>query len=95
LDVSSPLSPQSSSELEILGLDGDSLGVDGAQVRVFEERDEVGFRGFLEGHDSAEQGKKRKRKARGKVRLCRAGQDELRVCGKTHEDWKRRSVLKS
>jgi histone H3 len=37
--------------LEILGHDGDSLGVDGAQVGVFEESDEVGFGGFLEGHD--------------------------------------------
>jgi hypothetical protein len=35
------------SELEVLGLDGDSLGVDGAQIGVLEEGDEVGFRGFL------------------------------------------------
>ena len=28
--------------------DGDALGVDGAQVGVFEQRDEVGLDGFLE-----------------------------------------------
>ena len=42
----------SSGELEILGHDGDSLGVDSAQVGVFEESDEVSFGGFLEGHHS-------------------------------------------
>jgi hypothetical protein len=31
------------------GHDGDTLGVDGGQVGVFEERDEVGFGSFLEG----------------------------------------------
>ena len=38
------------SELDVLGHDGDSLGVDGAQVGVLEESDEVGLRGLLEGH---------------------------------------------
>jgi len=33
--------------LKILGLDGDSLGVDGGQVGVLEERDEVSLGGFL------------------------------------------------
>jgi len=37
--------------LEILGLDGDSLGVDGSQVGVLEEGDEVGLGSLLEGHD--------------------------------------------
>jgi hypothetical protein len=32
-------------------LDGDTLGVDGAQVGVLEERDEVGFDGLLESTD--------------------------------------------
>jgi len=38
-------------ELDVLGHDGDALGVDGAQVGVFEERDEVGLGSFLEGED--------------------------------------------
>ena len=32
-------------------LDGDTLGVDGAQVGVLEEGDEVSLSGLLEGHD--------------------------------------------
>ncbi len=39
------------SQLDVLGHDGHTLGVDGAQVGVLEETDEVGFAGFLEGHD--------------------------------------------
>jgi len=35
--------------LEVLGHDGDSLGVDGAEVGVLEESDEVGFSGLLQG----------------------------------------------
>jgi len=34
--------------LHVLGHDGNSLGVDGAEVGVLEEADHVGFRGFLE-----------------------------------------------
>ena len=49
---SEPVSSNSLGELEISGHDGDSLGVDGAQVGVFEEGDEVSFSGFLEGQDS-------------------------------------------
>ena len=37
--------------MDVLGLDGDTLGVDGAQVGVFEERDEVGLNGLLESTD--------------------------------------------
>ena len=44
-------SSDSSGELDVLWHDGDSLGVDGAQVGVFEETNEVSLRGFLEGHD--------------------------------------------
>jgi len=33
-------------------LDGDTLGVDGAKVGVFEERDEVSLDGFLESANS-------------------------------------------
>ena len=37
--------------MEILGLDGYSLGVDSGQVGVLEQGDEVGFGSLLEGHD--------------------------------------------
>ena len=43
-------SSDSSGELDVLWHDGDSLGVDGAQVGVFEEADEVGLGSFLEDH---------------------------------------------
>ena len=39
-------------ELDVLWHDGDALGVDGAKVGVFEETDEVGLGGFLEGENS-------------------------------------------
>ena len=45
------LSADTAGQLDVLGHDGDTLGVDGAQVGVFEESDEVGLAGFLEGHD--------------------------------------------
>ena len=38
--------------MDVLWHDGDPLGVDGAQVGVFEETDQVGFGGFLESSDS-------------------------------------------
>lgn len=38
-------------QLDVLWHDGDTLGVDGAQVGVLEETDEVSLAGFLEGHD--------------------------------------------
>jgi len=50
--TSRSLSSDSSGELDILWHDGDSLGVDGAEVGVFKETDQVGFGGFLEGEDS-------------------------------------------
>jgi hypothetical protein len=37
--------------LDVLGLNGDTLGVDGAQVGIFEEGDEVCLDGFLESTD--------------------------------------------
>lgn len=40
---------ETTSELDVLGLDGDTLGVDGAQVGVLKEGDEVGLDGLLEG----------------------------------------------
>jgi hypothetical protein len=47
----STLSTETTSQLHVLGLDSDTLGVDGAQVGVLEERDEVSLGGFLKGHD--------------------------------------------
>ena len=45
------LTTQTTGELDILGLDGDTLGVDGAQVGVLKEGDEVGLNGFLKRAD--------------------------------------------
>ena len=48
----SPLSTDPPGELDVLGHDGHTLGVDGAQVGVLEQTDEVSLAGLLEGHDS-------------------------------------------
>ena len=45
------LSSDSSGELKILAHDSNSLGVDGAQVGVFEKADEIGFSGLLKSED--------------------------------------------
>jgi histone H3 len=45
------LTTEAASELEVLGLDGDTLGVDGSKVGVLEERDEVSLGRLLEGED--------------------------------------------
>ena len=47
----SALATDTAGKLDVLGHDGDTLGVDGAQVGVFEETDEVGLGSLLEGHD--------------------------------------------
>ena len=47
----STLSADTAGELDVLGHDGDTLGVDGAQVGVFKESYKVGLGSFLEGHD--------------------------------------------
>ena len=39
------------SELDVLGHDGDTLGVDGAKVGVLEEGDEIRLDGLLESTD--------------------------------------------
>ena len=44
-------STDAASELNILRHDGDTLGVDGAEVGVLEQANEVGLGGLLEGHD--------------------------------------------
>ncbi|KAF8376109.1 hypothetical protein PRIPAC_82538, partial [Pristionchus pacificus] len=46
----STLSTDAAGELDVLGHDGHSLGVDGAKVGVLEESDEVSLGGLLEGH---------------------------------------------
>ena len=45
------LTAEAAGELNVLALDGDTLGVDGAQVGVLEEGDEVGLDGLLESAD--------------------------------------------
>lgn len=47
----SALAADTAGELDVLGHDGDTLGVDGAQVGVLEQADEVGLAGLLQGHD--------------------------------------------
>merc|ERR1740123_2739218 len=49
LDLCS-LSADATSQLDVLGHDGDTLGVDGAQVGVLEQTDQVGLAGLLQGH---------------------------------------------
>ena len=49
----STLSTDTAGELDVLGHDGDTFCVDGAQVGVLEKSNQVGFAGFLEGHDGA------------------------------------------
>jgi hypothetical protein len=50
-DLLRPLATESASQSEILGLDGNTLGMDGSQVSVLEERHEVSLSGLLESHD--------------------------------------------
>jgi len=47
----STFSSDSASQLDVFWHNGDSLGVDGTQVGVFKKTNQVGFAGFLEGHD--------------------------------------------
>jgi len=46
------LTTEAAGQREILRLDGNTLGVDGGQVGVLEERDEVGLGSLLQGEDS-------------------------------------------
>ena len=45
------LTADSAGKLDVLGHDGDTLGVDGAQIGVLKETNKVSLRSFLEGHD--------------------------------------------
>jgi hypothetical protein len=48
---SGPLAPDPAGELDVLGHDGDAFGVDGAEVGVLEEPDEVRLGGLLKRGD--------------------------------------------
>ena len=48
----SSLSTDPPGQLDVLGHDGDTLGVDGAQVGVLKETNQVSLRGLLKSHDS-------------------------------------------
>ena len=48
----STLSADTAGELDVLGHDGDTLGVDGAQVGVLEQTNQVGLAGLLQSHHS-------------------------------------------
>merc|ERR1712131_566456 len=47
------LATDATDQLDVLGHDGDTLGVDGAQVGVLKQADEVSLISLLESHDSA------------------------------------------
>ena len=49
----STFSTDTAGKLDVLGHDGDTLGVDGAQVGIFKKTNQVSLRSFLESHDSA------------------------------------------
>uniref|UniRef100_A0A671TM75 Core Histone H2A/H2B/H3 domain-containing protein n=1 Tax=Sparus aurata TaxID=8175 RepID=A0A671TM75_SPAAU len=51
-DRLSALSADAAGQLDVFGHDGDPLGVDGAQVGVLEETDQVSLAGLLQSHDS-------------------------------------------
>ena len=46
------LSTDAAGKLDVLGHDSDTLGMDGAQVGVLKETNQVSLRGLLESHDS-------------------------------------------
>ena len=45
------LSADTTGQLDVLGHDGHTLGVDGAQIGVLEETNQVGLASLLKGHD--------------------------------------------
>jgi hypothetical protein len=49
---SGALTTDTSGKLDVLGHDGDTLGVDGSQVSVLEKTNKVSFSSLLEGEDS-------------------------------------------
>jgi len=59
------LSSDSSGQLNVLGHDGHSLGMDGAEVGILKEADEIGLGGFLQSSNS--------RRLESKIRLVILG----------------------
>jgi hypothetical protein len=49
----STFSTDAAGKLNVLGHNGDTLGMDGTQVGVFEKTNQVSLSGFLKSHDSA------------------------------------------
>lgn len=49
----SAFSTNAAGQLDVLGHDCDTLGVDGAKIGVFEKTDKVRLRGFLEGENGS------------------------------------------
>ena len=47
----SPLAADAPGQLDVLGHDGHALGMDGSQVGVLEETNQVGLSSLLEGQD--------------------------------------------
>ena len=45
------LATDAAGQLDVLGHDGNALGMDGAQIGVLEQSDQVGLRGLLQGED--------------------------------------------
>ncbi|TRY67267.1 hypothetical protein TCAL_15891, partial [Tigriopus californicus] len=52
-NILSALPTDTAGQLDVLGHDGDTLGVDGAQVGVLKETHQVGLRGLLQCHNGA------------------------------------------
>ena len=48
----SALAADTTCQMDVLGHDSHTLGVDGAQVGVLKQSHQVSFAGFLQGHDS-------------------------------------------
>ena len=48
----SPLSTNAAGQLDVLGHDCNTLGMDGSQVGVLKQTDQVGLSSLLEGQDS-------------------------------------------
>ena len=67
----SALAADTARKLDVLGHDGDALGVDSAEVGVLEEANQVRLAGFLEGQDS--QGLE--------AQVCMPGVLTVRGCG--------------
>ena len=51
MNILGTFTTDTASQLDVLGHDGHTLGVDGAQVGILEQTDEVSLAGLLEGHD--------------------------------------------